>query len=380
MIGWLVYAVGFIWTLVDARDTGAESPSNPLYFPYYAALIGGPVVYVSGVFNAVLPGRAGAAVWVAVTLLSSAYLAPASWVAYVSGWNVTTIGSDVGAPYVQNWLMFEGVLFELLCWSVLLIFTIFYQNPSAVRQNINHSQDCLSAAAQRRAAGLSRQLPFVGVARALSVPFIILSAVSWCFFIVGFYKWNTQRADDTLVHVVVVNDFLDDHSRSMAIAVIIIAPVLFLTALLHAGCSGRASTMGVLTAVLHVAHVVSCGTITVHLILNLINNCKTNVDSCTTDINFGYMLGGSSACLIFWALAFSLLPFYGNFDGGYTRVPEQLPAQEAPNNVPNANAEPQERAAPSPPPPNYEEAQTMARPAQRVENERQPLLAHVDNA
>ena len=308
VVGWLVFTVGMIWSLIsseratDGNQPASQDPADPTYFPFYVALIGGPVIYVLGVLHAMLSGVAGALLGIFVAFLNVVYFSSVSWIAYDRGRNVSLMNSTPRVSSDANsqaWLMFDGTLFTLICWCVVLILAVFYKDPDGL--NPRHSQDSLTACTRAAQTG-SKLRPFPGAARFFSVPFLILSVIGWCVFVAGYHQWNTDH--DTNTPLVVV---FDDHTNPIVVAVLIIGPLLYLASLLHAGCSGRASTMGVLTAILHALYVASSGTIIMHLTrLNISSNS-------TTKQYVDYMLGGCAASLLLWTLVYALRPFYQDF-------------------------------------------------------------------
>ena len=375
MVGWLVYAIGFIWDLIESdKQSSAEEPrpfdpSSPVYFPYYLTLVGGPVVYLTGALHAILAGVASAVTWVCFSLLCAVYFTSVSWVMYERGLNSTSSSAGnsdtqllrTQSAVTQSWMMFEGTLFCVVCWCILQILAVFYRNKNVDQnQNVNHSQDCLSAPVL---AGNRRQLPFKGPARALSILFILMSFVSWCVFVAGYAGWDAQLNDGSLEHLI---NLFDGYSRPVVLVVFIVTPLLHLSSVLHAGCSGKASTMAVFTALLHVLFVMSTGFIIVHLVLYLLNNCDKNdqsrncFDEVVTNSNYNLMLGGCIVSLISWTFVYSLVPFYQDFKA----VQRGTPGNDL--NIPAETP-----LATGTPPPNYDAAQSMV----QGDNEEQPLLA-----
>ena len=341
MVGWLVYSVGFIWTLI-----GESNPSNHILFPYYVTLVGGPVVYLSGSLHAILTGVASAAVGIFVAFVSTSYFASVGWIMYERGLNTTVSYTQVPSDDFnsQTSLMFIGVLFAVICWCLLLILAMFYKNQED--ENINHGHDCLPRTNRGK-----RMQPFTGTARTLSIPLLILSAVGWCIFIFGYYRSSLQV------------EVFDESTKPMVIATFIIAPLLYLTSLLHTGCSGKASTVGVLTAVLHVLYVVSVGFVITHVSLYVIS-CESKQESGNCMEHYlSYMLIGGVVSLFFWTSVHALKQFYKEFndtDGVRQRGLNDL-------NVPPERP-------PDPQPPNND-APVAAAAQQMQAGEAQPLLA-----
>lgn len=377
VLGWFVYSVGLIWSLISAekatnnRPALQDDPSDPTHFPFYIALIGAPAIYVLGVLHAMLSGVAGALLGILIAFLSVFYFSSVSWIAYDRGLNVSltnesttpSVSSDANR---QAWMMFEGTLFTLICWCTVLILAVFYKNPDDSMFNAvnpRHTQDCLTTCRRARATRSGNKRPFPGAARLLSVPFLILSVIGWCVFVDGYHQWNSDRESGSSV--------FDDHTNPVVISMLIIGPLLYLASLLHAGCSGRAGTMGVFTAFLHVLYVVSSGFIITHLIrLNISNN-----STATTKRYVDYMLGGCVASLLFWTAVYALRPFYQDFRPHESRVRGNVRnLSEAPESVHAVTA-------PGSPPPDYGTA-TAATAATHTsaqvregDRETQPLLA-----
>ena len=371
MLGWLLYSVGFIWFLISsepkkANDPAPDDPADPTLFPFYVALIGGPAVYVFGALHAMLSGAAGAVLGIFVAFLNVVYFSSVSWIAYDKGLNVTNGSSTPGVDR-PAWLMFEGTLFALVCWCIVLVLSVFYKNPNN-RLNPRHSQDCLTMCTRATQTADSKR-PFPGVARLLSVPFLILSMIGWCIFVAGYHQWNTDHEKNSTVQV------FDDHINPVVICALIIGPLLYLASLLHAGCSGRTSTMGVFTTILHALYIVSNGFIITHLSQLFICNAK-NVSSntCTEQYNIDYMLGGCVASVLFWTIVFALRPFYQDFrgtGGASSSSSSSRVRGNADNNL--------RESTPGSPPPDYGTATAATHPAAQVreagDQDTRPLLA-----
>ena len=306
-----------------------------------------------------LSGVGSALLGVFVAFLNVVYFSSVSWIAYDKGLNViitnasssTSIKSDANS---QAWFMFEGTLFALICWCMVIILSVFYKNPEDHRTNPRRSQDCLSKCTR---ATQNSKRPFPGAARLLSLPFIILSVIGWCLFVVGYHQWNIDREDNTQVVVV-----FNDHTNPVVVAMLIVGPLLYLASLLHVGCSGRASTMGVFTAVLHTLYVVSSGFIITHLIR--LNNISSKL--LTTKHSEDYMLGGCVTSLLFWTFVYALRPFYQDF-----RVSVDSRVR---GNARNLSETPESVMAPGSPPPDYGTVTAHTAQMREEDHDTQPLL------
>ncbi len=367
MLGWLVYSVGLIWSLISfekaTNNQLADDPADPTYFPFYVALIGGPAIYVFGALHAMLSGAASAILGIFVVFLNVVYFSSVSWIAYDRGLNVSLTNSSTTPAIssdanIQAWLMFEGTLFTLICWCVVLILAVFYKNPGDRSTGLNprHSQDCLTTCTRATHQTAGRKRPFPGGARLLSVPFLILSVIGWCLFVAGYHQGNTDHENDSI---------FDNHTNPMVVCALIISPLLYLASLLHAGCSGRASTMGVFTTILYVLYVVSNGFIIIHLIpLSFSNNSSSD----TERYNVDYMLGGCVASVLFSTVVYALRPFYQDFQGTRAHgVSMPSSSRVRDNNL--------RESTPGSPPPDYGTATAATHAAQVREGDTQPLLA-----
>ena len=363
MLGWLVYSVGFVWYMITTErathdDHASDDLADPIRFPQYIALIGGPVVYVSGVLHAMLPGVACALVGIPFAFLNVIYFSSVSWIVYinrslnVSSEFVKVSSSASSATSSQAWLMFAGTLFAVVCWCLLLTLAVFYKNPNDSPQALSHHNqlDCLSKCTR----ATNNKRPFPGATRLASIPLLILSAIGWCTLVVGYHQWNTAQTEMVIL--------FDDHASPVVIAVFIIGPLLHLASLLHTGCSRRASTMCVFTVFLYSLHVACSGVIVTCLIqLKIAGNS-------TTEHYVDYMLGGCTASVLFLTFNHSLMPFHQEFQvSRASRVME---------NVGNLSHDvlPQSERGFSSPPPDYNT--TVERPGgQEGGDETQPLLA-----
>ena len=368
VMGWLVYAVGFIWTLIARSQPQNDKPDHAAVdFPYYIVLVAGPFVYLSGVLHAILPGLASAIVWMLIVYFNTAYFASLGWVMYTNGVNSTNDDSSLqlrqaGLDQDYNaraWLMFLGTLFALLCWCSLLILTVFYRSKGDQDKNIDHSQEFLSTRRTHVLRSTKRQIPFTGVSRILSIPAVIISAVGWCVYVAGY--WDILNNSEEPV-------VFDDRSKPVVSSTFIIGPLFYLASLLHAGCSGRSSTIGVMTALLHALYVVSAGFVIVHLLQHLINHSESEVKS-----KINEMLWSCVASLLSATFVRVLVPFYQDFKVSDGAPGQQRPRVNAANlttdvSLPDTDRDQNHIASP----PDYVAALNMR--AGYNGNEQQPLL------
>ena len=283
MIGWGLFVTGFVWMLVTWSTntrfsyTDYSSRTDPKLFPYYFTLVGGPFVVVLGCLHAML--KCSSSIFGALSAIMSV-------IYFVSAGTVTTDISEVLVGPLSEFknhkvvLMLTGTLIEGLCWCFVLILSMFYEYP--------HLGSNYSRRGTRR--------PFTpGIARVLSIPCIVLSFLGWCVFIAGLYKGT-----DT------TSCFIPFYLSS----VFVIAPLLYLAALLHAGCSGGASTvMGVFTSVLNMIYLYLMGSFVTDAAI-VLYECNHDPGCDVVDVSLRLLLGGGVVSLLFWGCVLALWPFY----------------------------------------------------------------------
>ena len=179
--------------------------------------------------------------------------------------------------------MLSGTLIQGMCWCIVLILSLFY--------TYHRAENRWDATWPVDRPLNSRCWPFTpGLARVLCIPCVILSAVGWCVYWGEanlYHHWPTF--------------YTSPH--------FIIPPLAYLAALLHAGCSGGASTvMGAITAILNMLFLSFVGSITISFALDLQSrNCNTWYNTCYYD---KIILGGGITCLFFGGCVLALWPFY----------------------------------------------------------------------
>ena len=316
VLGWVIFSVGFIWKLTEIPgNRGATyntSRSNPLLYSHYVLLIGGPFVYILGVAQAIWPGTASAVLGIPTAFVSTVYLVAAGARSYDEAIyirNLSNQSSDVGTLSTdtsQRVAMFVGAAFITVCWCFVLMLSVCYKS----RTRTDHGHYELFDQPANRRSRISKKCPFTpGVARGLSIPFLILSAVGWCVFVAGIQRTKTSF-------------FPDEQAYQLGnYGAIVVGPLLFLAALLHAGCSGEASTvMGVFASLLSSVYVVFMGSMVTVIGKAFYSKCQNpevNKLDCSflhssVDINWIYTFSGGVGSLFFWTCVLALRPFYRN--------------------------------------------------------------------
>ena len=337
VLGWLVYSAGFIWMLVKWDQDSHNSTStvtsmsrhDPLTYPYYVILLGGPLVFLLGLLHAILPSTASSIIGVASAAVSSVFFASNGWAIYHGALHlrfVLKLNFSVDAKIA---LMFSGTLFAAFCWCLVMMLSVSYNYKKSTPNSyeffnrdefFNHCQE----------SSRNRNIPFTpGVARILSVPFIILSVIGWCVFVVGVYKLPDleSNAYDTSQSL-----FYFSFYGSM-----VTGPLLYLAALLHAGCSGGANTvMGVFTSVLHTLYIVFMGFVVTEFGRYIYFSCQESTLSLncsllhsSIDVNIIYTFAGSVGSLFFWTFVLALWPFYRSHPSSSVDVSDNVAAINA---------------------------------------------------
>ena len=306
LVSWGAYLVGFClllltWPLPQPEQGQGDNNSNnknvitlsktdPSLYPFYATLIGGPILGLTGILHAVLTGTASSITGAVSIVLSTMYFVCAGHVAYTSRQTIAKAAND---PYTAELdtvslsllLMLVGVVAEALCWlSVMTVTVTRYKKCHA-----ENNEQRLNSKEQKI---LLSYLPFsLDLARKLSVMFILLSATGW------------------LILASCIS--LDGYDEIYEVGTFYVGPILFLIALLHTGCSER---MGVLTCILSMLYVMlmGAGLISYGEAVRLHQyRSRTHTDYCT-------MLAGGIVSLISWTCVLVLCQFY------HARSPQEV--------------------------------------------------------
>ena len=189
-------------------------------------------------------------------------------------------------------LLFVGALLITISWCFVSMLSVAYKS----RPRRNNYQ--LFDQPERRP---SLKCPFTpGVARCLTIPFLILTAIGWCVSVVGYMRTNYGEA----------------RGQFAEYGLLINGPLLFLAALLHAGCSGGASTiMGVFSSILSSLYTVLMGFLVFDFSEFIYIDCQFQHVNCSPlhsslDINLILAFSGGVASLFLWTFVLLLWPFF----------------------------------------------------------------------
>ena len=286
VVGWVIFSIGFIWRLVDDFKDAANTP---FLFSSYVVLVGGPFVYILGVAQAVLPGIASSIVGVPTAFVSSLYLVSAGYETYIGLYIIIWARERDETVETKPVLMFVGALLITICWCFVTMLSVAYKSKPRRNQYQVFDQP------ERRP---SRKYPFTpGVARGLTIPFIILTGIGWCVAMVGFVRMDVS--------------FIG--GRFAEYGLLINGPLLFLAALLHAG--GASTVMGVFSSILSSLYTVLMGYMVVILGQAIYGECKFEPVNCSflhSSLNINWILAfsGSVGSLFFWTFVILLWPFF----------------------------------------------------------------------
>ena len=293
LIGWIAYLIGFVWDLIDNFEKG------PKLYDLYATAVGGLILYFCAMLHTGLPGLPSKIVGSITACLSVIYFVAAGSVLYKSGHKIYLEGGSVD---VKNTCLFVGVLIASFCWTLTQIFSLFYKYKQDSQDDVyvrlyNESTDRISP---RNASAI-----FAGIARKLVIPMIVFSAVGWCVYIVGVHKLLEVYQFPTDINVWGANIF---------------TILLFLAALMHAGCSGGASqVMGISSALLSMLFLIFMGSVIYENGYQIYSICREQRLNCSilhssVPISILYQFSGGVGCCFFWATVLALWPFYKQMD------------------------------------------------------------------
>ena len=321
LIGWLVYLVGFGWMWVTwtgglyfyTEEDGYSIVDRKIY-PFYVSLIFGLIVFLCGVLHAAVPQLPGVVGSVILALVSTVHFAATGEVAYESTLNITMTQylnniyettSGMGnisfknssssipinpyhpnsAPNAVNTasvLMLIGSLVQVTSWMLVTICSAFY------KYRLKKKSRTESFRGEDSLCPCDPKLLFSGPARKLSIPFIIISAIGWCILV--------SRLNFIL--------FIPD-------SFLLLAPLLYIAALSHAGFTGALSTtIEVCICILSMIYVIFVG-VTFNDYGNRVYDClQLGLYDYEEDYRDFVKISGGIVSLIFWAGVPALWPFY----------------------------------------------------------------------
>ena len=273
-IGWFLYTTGL--RLAIREDRSLLPPSHPLLLPYYPTVVGGQLVIALILLHVGLPSRhARSAIGILSTCLNVIYFACVGYAMIASRFERLTVADNI--------VMCIGTVLMTTSWSFIQILTAILE-PSP-QKNLWFAFNLSSRKAQ---CNPWRHIVIAEKIRFLSSLSIILSAFGWVLSLGGIHN---ARAS------------VDGH-WSMEWTATYIPPLLYLAALLHAGCSGRIShRMHITSSFLSTFFVISMGYMVIsggeflYFYLPVGNSTQL-------------LLIGGTASLFFWTIVVVLWPYY----------------------------------------------------------------------
>jgi hypothetical protein len=314
-MGLIVFTAGFGLLLSNKEeDSTLKKDSNrksPLYFPYYTTLVGGIFIALLGLRHAALPSGTPSSITGALsTILNTVYFVSVGYVVNMSYYEIWSIWLEQKWDSYNNWspdyhdpklvraaqLMLAGSIILTVSWGLLQVLSHFYERcPQSVQ---TRNLWCVIVECWKNKTTLVRDVS--ESVRLSSIPAILLSAVGWCVFLGGLHS-NTRWG------------YVYTHGSWSAAT---ITPLMYVAAVLHAGYTGKASTlMGVFASILNIFFVIGMGFSVVAQGNNLYRILHQHSGEYSQEeqdsIHSGrLMLGGGVICLVFWTVVLVLWPFY----------------------------------------------------------------------
>ena len=259
-----------------------------------------------GLIHAALPShRASAIVGVLSAILNNIYFASVGFVLVYSH-----LATQLEVPDPSNKadeslnLMFAGAIILTVSWSFSQILVVFFKQSRQTQSKnwwilIIDVYKVLTSSDSEVWARFGRLFTFTEVIRLLSIPAVALSATGWGVFVAGLHNYTQSIS-------------LGSPSTLSVFAIwgsIIITPLAFLIAILHAGSSRSDTIFGILVSILNtfvmvcVGFLVTVAGLTVYVY-------KESLLNSDLSHNINLMFGGGIVCLLFWTALVVLSQFY----------------------------------------------------------------------
>ena len=276
-IGWCLYTAGL--RLAIREDRNLLSPFHPLLLPYYPTVAGGQLVVALILLPVGLPLNSRHAARSAIAILSTClnvlYFACVGYAMIASRFERLSVADNI--------TMFIGTLLMTASWNFVQISTAVHEPPP--KKNLWCTFNPSSGKTQYNSW---RYIVCTEKIRFLSSLCVILSALGWMLSLGG-------------IHNAVAS--VDGH-WSMEWIATYVPPLLYLAALLHAGCSGRTShMMHVASSFLGIFFVTSMGYM-------VISGGEFLYSYPPVGNSTQLLLIGGTASLFFWTIVVVLWPYY----------------------------------------------------------------------
>ena len=345
-IGWVVFTGGFgsqlhLAAVADLTENSSnEILRSPLLFPQYFTLVGGQFVALLVLLHAALPsGIASSIVGVLSTILNIIYFVSVGYLInsttstvrllelYIRVAERSIYSSSSNLDDLKKYLhaarcVLTGTIIMTISWGLIQLLFFFYEPKNSQKRSLWRVIREFCSSSQVKAA-VSEWL------RLCTIPVLFLSAIGWCVCVVGLHKLLENR----VTHYYSIATFSQQYEFGIW-ANFFIAPLLYLAALLYAGCSGDASTMsGIFAAILNTFFVVSMGYVVVS-----VSSIKYLASSAGVLSNL--ILGGGVVCLIFWTFIHIFWHFYRLKGSGDHARPQPNIDDDHPQTISHAQHDP----------------------------------------
>lgn len=218
-------------------------------------------------------------------------------------------------------------------WGVVQLLVFFYEcrvgpdRESSLWQNKRNLWCVIRECANSLSTSTSQEFKASPgeLLRLCTIPLLVLSAVGWSVSVAGLYKISDIAASSRSGSSSRSLDFQFQYDFATCV-IFFVAPLLYLTSFLHAGCSGGASTMsGVFSSILNTFLVVNMGYKLVDISRTKYTQSQAptssydyyyNSDTYISDTerairhNHSLILGGGVVCLFFWMIICAAWHFY----------------------------------------------------------------------
>lgn len=313
-VGWAVYLVGFV------RKMAKPSPSFPRWdnYPALVAVAVGPLVLLFSLLQSCLGGTPSAimgsvAAASAVVFLVGLGNSSITTAQILYQYNSTT--EELSIAYPSSTLT-GCILCSLAITMLLSLWGYYREMPPSTRsrrrqQHVTlHTDDEDGSSPSEEVHRERTASVFAGYARKMAVSFILLAGVGWGVVVGGHHQRISRVPEEGRY----ANDlFFFDFGQW---GTLVLTPLLLFFALVHAGSSGRTSSvMGLVTSILNGFVLTSIGYYMIHDVGKWLKEQCDNKDCNFTLPRTAAALSevvGSFVFCFFWACAVGVWPFYRN--------------------------------------------------------------------
>ena len=352
-VGWIVYTGGFGSLLHETArvlqgsisQSADEVFNTPVLFPHYFTLVGGQFVALLFLIHAALPlSIISSIVGVLSSILSIIFFVSVGYLIHSSVPLVSFLEQSVRllqetpdystSDALQSNLvylhaarcMLTGAILMTISWGLIQVLSFFYES-----QTDSQNQRSLWRVIREFAANVPTSISQLKASRGellrlCIIPLLVLSAVGWSVCVAGLYKISDIAASQSTSSSYTTTTRSPESQLQYDFgtsAIFIAAPLLYLAALLHAGCPGDTGIMsGIFAAILNTFLVVNMGYKVVDISRTKYLESQTQTSSYDYYYNIidesqraimynnNLILGGGVVCLFFWTVVYAAWNFY----------------------------------------------------------------------